>query len=314
MTGDNKPRFCSECGMSLVVLDTACSSRSCEDCGKEIFYVRRAKNGGIKVIEGEKFNFPKITLSLDPNDSGRFYRPGFESFMKQIYLEKKISPAEVVPRFKNQELAIDTELKQLDCIQHCDLETKEGCEEAADILQKEKLMTYFYNLARSTNLRNCYEAIEKGDSITAAHSCHMANIFKEFSLLEDDHIKEIIWLGYNCYFDLVRNQGATVESVNEIRAIKSLKPKINSLDTELIYSLVNDGLIIGKRIGVTGIAEETLKTLLEHELEQRNETKEAAYREREIRIKEKGNRIKLWGFLFTLANALILAFYKDWLN
>ena len=29
---------------------------------------------------------------------------------------------------------------------------------------------------------------------------------------------------------------------------------------------------------------------------------------------ENGNKIKLWGFLFTLSNAVILAFYKNWLG
>lgn len=42
--------------------------------------------------------------------------------------------------------------------------------------------------------------------------------------------------------------------------------------------------------------------------------REDEFKEREIKIKENGNKIKLWGFLFTLANMLILALYKDWLG
>lgn len=314
MKDEHKPRFCSDCGMSLVKLDTACTSRNCEDCGKEIFYVRRGENGGIRIEAGENFHFPQLTLSLNPNDSGRFFRPGLESFLKQLFLEEQIKPDAIVNRFKQQEIAIDDELKQLDCIQHCDLETQEGVDEAAQILQKEGLMVYFYNLARSGGLRNCYEAIENGDAVTAAYCCHMANIYKEFSLLEDEHFKEIIWLGYNCYFDLVKNEGATPDSVKEMRLIKAAGPKIKSLDSELIYALVKDGLNIGNRIGIIGVTEETLKTLLEHELDKRNKTQEDQYKEREIKIKENDNKLKLWGLIFTIANAIILALYKNWFN
>lgn len=314
MKEENKPRFCSDCGVSLVKLDTACTSRNCEECGKEIFYARRAENGGIKVEAGENFHFPQLTLSLNPNDSGRFFRPGLESFLKQLFLEEKIKADEIVNRFKQQEIAIDEELKQLDCIQHCDLETAAGVDEAAQILQKEGLMVYFYNLARSSVLRNCYEAIENGDAVTAVYCCHMANIYKEFSLLDDGHLKKIIWLGYNCYFDLVKNEGSTVDSIKEMKLIKAAGPKIGSLDTELIYALVKDGFNIGSRIGITGVAEETLKTLLEHELDKRNKSQEDKYKEREIKIKENDNKIKLWGAVFTLLNAIIFSLYKYWSN
>lgn len=296
------------------MLETACTSRPCESCGREIFYVRRAENGGIKIEDGDSFHLPKITLSLDPNSSGRFFRPGLESFLKQLYLEKKFEKDEIVNRFREQEAAIDAELKMLDCIQHCDLETNKGCEEAAKILQKEGMYTYFFNLARSCNLRQCYEAIEKDDTLEAVLRCHNANLFKECSLLEDEHLKEILWLGYNYYFDLIKNEGATPESIRETGLIGSIRPKIRSLESDFIYSLVNDGKNISNRINITGVSEETLKSLLKHELERRNMDQESKYKERELVLKEKDTKIKIWGFLFTLANAIILAWYKDWLN
>jgi predicted RNA-binding Zn-ribbon protein involved in translation (DUF1610 family) len=314
MADENHPQFCSDCGMSLVKLETACTSRQCNDCGKEIFYIRRAENGGIKVEKGESFHIPSITLSLDPKSNSRFFRPGFEPFLKQLFLEKNLNPEDIVVRFKELESNIDTELIGLDCIKHCDLETKKGTEEAAETLEKEGLMTYWYNLARSSNLRRCYEAIEKGDTLTAVYSCHIANIFKEYSLLEDDHLKEILWLGYNCYFDLEKNKNTSIDSIKEVVLIRSLLPKIKSLDEELIYSFINDGLDIGSRIGVSGIAEETLKSLLEHELEKRKKIGEDTFKERDIRTKESSNKIKIWMVLFTLVNALILTFYKNWLS
>lgn len=314
MQEDEKPRFCSDCGMSLVNPGVACTSRYCKECGQEIFYVRRSENGGIRIEKGENFHLPKITMSLDPSYKSYFFRPGLEAFLKQLFLEKKIDPEEIVDRFKEQEAAIDNELSGLDCIQHCDLETNEGVEEAAKILEAEGLMTYWYNLARSACLRKCYEAIENGEIIKAVHSCHSANIYKEYSLLEDEHLKEILWIGYVTYCDLFKNQDTTIEAAKEMQLIKALGPKIKSLDNQWIYSLISDGMDIGKRIGVSGIAEQTLKSLLEHELSERNKRDEALLKERELQVQEKSNKIKLWGFLFTLVNAMILAWYKDWLG
>lgn len=312
--GEHKPRFCSDCGQSLVKLDSWCTSKPCSDCGKEVFFILRAENGGIRIEEGEKFHISQITMSLNPNDGGRFFRLGLESFLKQIFLEKQIKDEELIDRFKELEADIDRDLNGLDCIQHCDLETNEGVEEAAKILEQEGLTTYWYNLARSSNLRRCYEAIENGDALTAASCAHRASIFKEFSLLENEHLNEMLWQGYNCYFDLVKNHSSTQESVNEQRLIKAISPKIKALTNDLIYAFVNDGLAIAPRIGVNGISDETLKSLLTHELDKREKDRETEFKEREIKIKENGNRIKLWGFLFTLANGIILALYKDWLG
>lgn len=314
MTEAQHSRFCSECGMSLINPGVACTSRNCAECGREIYYVRPGEDGGIKVEKGERFHIPPISLSLDPSTQTHFFRPGLEAFLKQLYLEKKFQPEEIVDRFKEIESAIDKELKGLDCIQHCDLETTEGVEEATRILESEGLMTYWYNLLRSSCLRKSYEAIEANDIVKAVHSCHLANIFKEYSLLEDEHLKEILWIGYLTYTDLARNQDATIESAKEIRLVKAIGPNIKSIDSGVAYSLVNDGLDIGKRIGVTGIAEQTLRSLLEHELNQRSKNDDLKLKEREIRVQEMSNKIKLWGFLFTLANALILALYMDWLG
>jgi len=147
ISNKEKPRFCSDCGLSLVRLDTWCISRSCGDCGRDVYFVRHGEGGGIKVEKGEKFHVPSLTLSLNPNDDGRFFRPGFESFLKKIFLEEKLDPKKIVERYKEIEKAIDSELNNLDCIKHCDLETNEGVEEASKILESEGLTTYWYNLA-----------------------------------------------------------------------------------------------------------------------------------------------------------------------
>lgn len=316
MTNESsQPKFCPDCGLSLVKFDTWCTSRNCDLCGKEIFYVRRGEDGGIRVEKGEKFHSPPITLSLDPKSGGQFTRYGLEGFIKQLFLGQKISSEEeLVDVFKEIEARIDSELVNLDCISHCDLETEGGVEEAAKILESQGLNEYRFNLFRSGLLRKCYLAIEKGESLRAAYAAHQAELLKEYSLLEHHHLKEIIWLGYGCYVDLSKNEEMTEQAAKEQRLIKSAIPKIRSFDTELLYALVNDGANIASRLSLSGIAENSLKALLEHELDRRNKDREETLKKEEIKINKAANRIKVWGFLFTVANGLILALYKNWLG
>ena len=82
----NRPKFCQDCGLSLVKLETWCSSRICDECWKEVFFIRRSEDGGIRIEEGEKFHIPKLTLSLNPASGGQFSRYGLEGFIKQLFL------------------------------------------------------------------------------------------------------------------------------------------------------------------------------------------------------------------------------------
>ncbi len=308
------PRFCSNCGLSLVKLDTWCSSRNCHDCGKEIFFVRRGEDGGVRVEQGESFHIPQITLSLDPNAGGQFFKYGLEAFLKQMFLGQKIdSDDNLVSSYKEIESTIDGELATLDCISHCDLETEEGAFQATEILEAEGLHEYKYNLFRSCFLRQCYSSLEEGNAVHAVYAAHQAALFKEYSLLENHHLKEIIWLGYRCYVDICKNENMTDKAAKEKILVKNTQSKIKNLDNEYLYALVNDGNNIGVRLSLSGIEENTLKALLEHELNQRKEDRENLLKMEEINVNKRANNIKIWLGISTLANIILLASHRGWI-
>lgn len=313
-TSQIEPNFCSKCGMSLVKLNTWCSSRPCNDCGKEAFFVHRAENGGLRIEKGDKLHIPSLAFSLDPSNGSCFSRYGLEGFIKKLFLEQKLSQEEFIEKLKETEKRIDEELMNLDCIQHVDLESDEGINEALEILGKEKLSEYKFNLLRSSSIRSCYTAIESGDALDAAYSTYHAEMFKAYSILEHYHLKEIIWLGYQCYVDLVKNENSTEELSKQKILITNLEPKISSLKSEVLFALAKDGYEIAPRLGVQGVSENTLKTLLEYEISKRDTNKEKYYRDQEIALKNRANSLKVLGMIFTLVNGLILAFYKNWIG
>jgi hypothetical protein len=307
-----QPRFCSDCGCSLVKLKSWCTSEQCNKCGKEIFIRRLGDEGKWLVKKGDLIHIPddfSISFSLDPK-TGVFTRHGLEGFLKQLFLEEDISTDNLIEKYKARELLLDKELESLDCIQHCDLQTPDGVGKAIKILKSEGLTTHLYFLHRSCILRECYTSIEKGDALEAAFASHLAGLLKAYSILESYHFKEIFWLGYECYVELCKNEESKPEMVKEQRLIKSVMPKITSMETEVLYAIANDGKIMGPRLGVSGIEECTLKALLTHELDRRTKDKDEFYKNKEISIKEKDNRIKVWGFFFLFANAVVIAYFK----
>lgn len=308
-----QPKFCSDCGLSLVKLGTWCTSSNCGSCSRQVFYTRLSEGGGIGIEKGEKIHMPNIPFSLDPSNGVQFSRTMLESVIKQLFLEKKLTREEFIVQCKEIECELDKELSKLDCIQHCDFETSKGAEEALEILEKEGLNEQKFSLLRSGSLRECYTSIESGDAHSAAFASYHAEVFKSFSMLEHYHLKEILWLGYSCYVDLVKNQQSTHNSIKEKKLITDLQPKIGALSSEILFAFSNDEIDIAPRLGIQGISEKTLKSLLEHELQKRTDDREQLHKEQELELKRKDNSIKYWGLAFTLINGLILVFYKNWL-
>jgi hypothetical protein len=307
-------KFCSDCGLSLVKLDGWCSSRDCGKCRKEVFFVRRAEDGGIKLEKGDKFHIPSLTMSLDPNEGGQFTRYGLENFIKQLFLGEKVDEENLIEKFKTIEANIDKELLSLDCIEHCDLENESSVEEALAILEREGLKEYQYNLLRSISIRDCYKNIEEGNALRAVWASNRAEIYKEFSLLEMHHFKEIMWLGYTCYIDLNKNDKATVESVKQQKLINSVLPKIKALNNETLFAYSQDDEDIAPRIATQGLTESTLTSLLKHEIEDRNSKSEKYFQTEDLKVKNKANSLKALAIVFTLVNGAILALYKNWLG
>ena len=163
-------------------------------------------------------------------------------------------------------------------------------------------------------MRECYTAIQDGDALRAAYAAHHAGLLKAYSLLELHDLKEIIWLGYSCYVDLAKNEGITEQAAKEKKLVIGAIAKIRGHDVEYLFALANDGHDISPRISVSGISENTLRALVQHELQRREQDREENLAREDIKIKKRANSIKLWGFLFTLANALILALYNKWIG
>lgn len=299
------PNFCSDCGFSLVLLDTWCTSRDCSHCGKEVFFVNRGEDGGIKVEKGEKFHIPNLTISIDPRSGGQFTRFGLEGYLKNIFLGKAIEQNEFIEYFKELEKNLDKELNGLDCISHCDLNDEKGVADALKILKSEGLLEYLYNLHSSCAIRACITAINEGHPLNAAYYAHIASKFKEFSLLESPHLKEIIWNGYLSYVDLTKNEELNEQSAKEKRLLNGAITKIKSFDTGILSAYVNDGREIGPRLSLTGIEETTLKALVNHELSLRDRDREERLKLEELRPKKIETNLKVWGAIFTAVNFII---------
>src|SRR5438874_510270 len=81
-----QPRFCDQCGRSLLPLDIPHVARACAECGKKVYLVEPGEEGGIQIRPGDEFTIPAgwLTMSLDPAKArGRFFRHGVTWYVTQ---------------------------------------------------------------------------------------------------------------------------------------------------------------------------------------------------------------------------------------
>ena len=203
--------FCGECGLSLKPYDFVCQTKECEKCTRMIYFQRKTTGGGIQVEKGEQLHISGITMSLDPMEGGRrnhLTRAGLEGLIKQIMSDGGYkTPESFLEYCKLREKQIDKELLSLEYLNHLNLDTNEGMEEAIIILEREEANEYKAKLYTSCSFGSVHRRAEEGNVEKATEEAFLAGISVNFQLLENRHFKEIIWLGYQTYANLTQNEG-----------------------------------------------------------------------------------------------------------
>jgi hypothetical protein len=79
------PRFCDQCGLSVIPLQGMYVQRSCNECGKDTYVVEIGDAGkGIKIREGDKFHLTGLRISINPADGGNYTRYGLKWFIRSL--------------------------------------------------------------------------------------------------------------------------------------------------------------------------------------------------------------------------------------
>jgi hypothetical protein len=308
---DEQPakNFCAECGFSLKPFDLLCQSKECDKCERPVYFQRKAAGGGYHFEAGEQAHISEITLSLDPMEGGRknfLSRAGLEMLITKGMSDGGYKPkGNFLEYCKQREKELDDELSSVEYLNHLDLNNQEHVLQAFDILKREGAKDYRAKLITSTFFHHVPEQIKEGNPEASAEFAFMAAIFVNYQLLENIHFKEIIWLGYQAYSNLKHNEGLSPEEAQEKLLVDQVAAKLESLSYAHVLSLSLADEPLSVHLNATGVREKGLRALIEHEIERRKKVDEKNLRNREVIVKERESKLKLWSFIFTVVNVAV---------
>jgi hypothetical protein len=307
---ETSENFCGECGLSLKAFDFVCQFKECEKCFRKVYYQRKDAGGGFRVEEGEQLHISGITMSLDPMEGGRknhLSRYGLDDLIKQSMTGGYNTRRIFLEYCKQREKELDKELLSLEYLNHLDLDTDEGSEEAVRILDREGANEHKAKLYTSSSFGRAHRMAEEGNVEEATKEAFLAGIFVNFQLLENPHFKEIIWLGYQAYANLKQNEGISPEEAQEKLLVDQVANKLRNFSDAHLLSLSQADEPISIPLGVNGVREKGLNALVAHEIERRKNANEENLRNREVTLRERESKFKQWGLVLTAFNCIVVA-------
>ena len=260
-----QPRFCDQCGISLVALNGFHVQRACETCGKDTFVAEPGEGGkGVLVRPGDTFRIPAgaIRISLDPaKATGVMFRPGVRWFVTRLLTaDLPKSPDDVdayVDRLKDR---ADELLESSELLSDLDLDDEGDAAKAIKRLEENKDTPEWWAFVMLVTSAGAKEAITDGDvRLAVQRATHMQAAFS--MLTYHEHLEEQLWTGHRqtqLIYDIASAAGRTPEDAERIRA---LRPLFEALDEEVLHAWVESGVPIGPKLGVTTIEEPVLQGL-----------------------------------------------------
>ncbi len=299
---DTSPKFCDECGRSLVALSVPHVSRACVDCGKTTHFADPDENGkGIKVEKGDTFSIPAnwLTLSLDPSKSrGRFSRHGLNWFVEHIMASiLPTNPAEVKEFLDRIDKQVDDALLNSTLMPGIDPNSQEDMGRAFERFKDSRDTIEWRSLTLAAFRFKILQKLEDDEAGKEEVAFLMAHAMIHYALLVYKRdLESHVWTGYEQTQMVYEVVTATASTPTEARALEALRPAFERLSEEVLTAWVESGTDISEKLGVTALDAKIVNALAKFHLAEfeRKRQNEAMLREA---------RGKKWGAIATAASA-----------
>lgn len=106
----------------------------------------------------------------------------------------------------------------------------------------------------------------------------------------DFDFEETLWQGHQAHIFLTKVQDASVQTPAQAQAIEKLQPLFERQTEITLHTWVEDEKLIGERIGVSGLPEETLRAMAKYYLKQFERNRQDALQTKEDKRKEEEAR------------------------
>lgn len=289
-------RFCSWCGLSLLPLsgNISCYAlRNCTECGKTIYTPPApAANGqGLVINAGETHHFIIEPFSLSPRRRSFFTRHGILLTVKMLLSagEPK-SEAELEASLKFYKDKAELFLKNSPLLDELDFDNENHAEEICTRLTQDKDRREFFAFKMLALSQITEKAIAENNVRQAAWAMYHIAIAHCFFEVGDFDFEETLWQGHQAHIFLTKVQDASVQTPAQAQAIEKLQPLFERQTEITLHTWVEDEKLIGERIGVSGLPEETLRAMAKYYLKQFERNRQDALQTKEDKRKEEEAR------------------------
>lgn len=298
------PRFCDQCGASLVPLDVPHVERPCAECGKSKFLAEPGEGGqGIKVEKGDEFTIPAgwLTFSLDPAQSrGRFSKAGTIWFVSHMLTGDLPRDKEGLREYL-QRVDDDTDefLRSSDLLSHLDLDDEKDAEKAFELLKDDSHTTEWSALVVDVLRGVLVKALDNGADPAAVLRALQMQAHRSL-LIYKRHLAEFVWTGYEQVSAVYNIAAAAAQTPAEEEKIRALEPAFKRLDEGALHAWVDAQADIGEKMGVTHVDKDVLLGLARYHLALREREREQGRWEADRLIRLGEYRVKLWQLLLAV--------------
>jgi hypothetical protein len=306
----NQPRFCQDCGRSLIPLRVPHVSRPCDECGKSAYFANPDSDGtGIQVQQGDTFTIPEgwLTLSLDPSRSrGTFTRSGIDWFVESmIFGEMPSEPAKVVDFLTDLSKKADDALSNSTRMPGLDVDSESDMKRAFQVFSQETDTVEWRAIMIEVFSQRSLKLLHDGSSKEELAQAVAKTVAAYAMLVYKQSLESHVWAGYEQTL-LVYNIAAAVASTPaEAKAIKELRPAFANLSEDVLAAWVGADVNIAEKLGIKGIDEKVIKALARYHLSRHERQRQEEASSREAKSRVWGNRIAAAAVGATLVGILI---------
>jgi hypothetical protein len=307
----NGPRFCQQCGQSLVLLAVPHVSRQCATCDQTVYLANQAPdNKGILVEKGDTFTIPPgwITISLDPSKSrGVLTRSGVNWFVEFLISSRlPADPSKVEGFLQDLDKEADEAIRNSSRMPGVSPESEadmhrffEAFKDDRDTIEWRAIMltVLAQRSLRMLSDDSCGKE-ELAFEIARALAAHVMLVYKQA-------LESHIWAGYEqtrLVYDVAR---AGASTPTEAKAIEALRPAFESLSEDVLSAWVGGNANICDKLGVKGIDEDVVNALARYHLAQFERKRQEAFHEGDAKSRKWGNLIAAAAAGAAVATAII---------
>jgi hypothetical protein len=305
------PRFCDQCGRSLIPLDVPHVKRPCGECPNAVYVVERGEDGqGIRIREGDQFSIPAgwLTISLDPSKSrGRLTRHGIGWLASTLLVgDLPSEPKELGALLDRYAEEAEGLLRASDKLAHLDLDTEDGWRETIELLKDDREAAEWWALLMLHSASGVREELPTGEPDAAALSAVRMQAARSMAMFKQQ-LESYVWTGYRHTRLIYDVAAAGASTPQEAEKIQALRPLFSKLDEDVLHAWVESNADIGPKIGVSQVDEELLKALARFHLDAFERRRRDEQLEIENKARSRDLTIKGFSLGVTAASTVLVA-------